>query len=68
MVVSKRIFAYRYIFFFQMPCLPEWFLSRMDYKFLDNCFNGKKMGLRSKKLTKEEIYAYKAAFMQPGAV
>lgn len=48
-----------YIFFFQLPVLPERFLSKRNFEAFDKMFS---------KFPKEDIQKYKVAFSQEGAV
>ena len=57
-----------YMFFFQVPWLPEFALSQRDCGFLYASFHGKKGGVRNKDaFTLEDLEAYKYVFSQPGA-
>ncbi len=62
----KQLLSSWYMFFFQLPNIPEWLLSRNDYK-------GLAIGLKTstaKKdvFTKEEIVEYKKAWSEPYAL
>jgi epoxide hydrolase 4 len=54
-----------YMFFFKLPRLPEYALSRHDYALLFEVFDELPPWAR---LTDEERAAYRAAFEQPGAL
>jgi pimeloyl-ACP methyl ester carboxylesterase len=55
-----------YVFFFQLPKLPEWFLSRNDYKAIGDAFSG--MAINKGAFTKADIEAFKDAAARPGAL
>lgn len=55
-----------YMFFFQLPRLPEWILSRDDFAGLDRVF--KERVTRRGSFTDEDIARYKEALRQPGTV
>ncbi|XP_074650972.1 epoxide hydrolase 1-like [Tubulanus polymorphus] len=61
-----------YMFFFQMPWIPEFLLSTNDYGFIRQNFAAatpqRKMGMRINPLNNEEIENYKYTFSQPGAL
>uniref|UniRef100_UPI00398EF4CC epoxide hydrolase 4-like n=1 Tax=Pristiophorus japonicus TaxID=55135 RepID=UPI00398EF4CC len=59
-----------YIFFFQVPKLPEFHMCMDDFKALKSVFMSKRMGIRNKssRLTEEELEAYVYCFSQPGAL
>ncbi|XP_069783414.1 epoxide hydrolase 4-like [Narcine bancroftii] len=59
-----------YIFFFQVPKLPEFFMQMDDFKVLKNVYMSKQMGIKNKncRLTEEELEAYVYSFSQPGAL
>ncbi|KAK6189029.1 hypothetical protein SNE40_005080 [Patella caerulea] len=56
-----------YIYFFQLPWLPELAFRLNDYQNIVMTFKGKKMGVQSGIMTNEDIEAYKYAFSRPGA-
>ncbi|XP_064608804.1 epoxide hydrolase 1-like [Liolophura sinensis] len=55
-----------YISFFQIPFIPEISGWINDYKMLEECFNGKKMGICNGKVSPEDVEAYKYAFSGKG--
>lgn len=55
-----------YMFFFQIPYLPEWFLRKDDYAFLVRTLKG--LAADSKFISKEEIAEYKRAWSEPVAL
>lgn len=58
-----------YMFFFQIPYLPELMLSAKDYGNFNESFLGKAFGVRNKGgFTAEDVEAYKYVFSQPGAM
>lgn len=57
-----------YVFFFQVPWLPEYLMSANDYGNFNVVFRGKITGVRNKKaFTYEDVEAYKYVFSQNGA-
>jgi len=55
-----------YMFFFQLPRIPEWFASRNDYQVIDRTFRER---LEQKgAFTETDIQRYKDAMRQPGAL
>ncbi len=60
----KQIRASWYVFFFQLPWLPEWVLQRRDFAALTKVFDSARPGA----FTDQEMNDYKAAWSQPGAV
>jgi pimeloyl-ACP methyl ester carboxylesterase len=55
-----------YVFFFQLPYAPEWFLRRGDYKAVGDAFTG--MVVNKAAFSKADIEAYKDAAARPGAL
>lgn len=53
-----------YVFFFQLPAIPEWVLSAFDFAVLERVF---RTGPR-RPFTDEEIRRYKDALSRPGAL
>ncbi|XP_067666828.1 epoxide hydrolase 4-like [Haliotis asinina] len=56
-----------YVFFFQLPFLPELALQVRDMKQLERLFTGRRCGLTSGKLSADDLEAYKYSFSRPGA-
>lgn len=56
------------MFFFQLPFLPEWFLSLTDYGFVRGAFQSKKMGLQKQSLSDEDMDAFIYSISQPGSL
>uniref|UniRef100_V9LCY1 Epoxide hydrolase 4 n=2 Tax=Callorhinchus milii TaxID=7868 RepID=V9LCY1_CALMI len=58
-----------YLFFFQVPWLPEFMLTINDFKALKYLFTSQSTGIRRKdcRMTADEIEAYLYVFSQPGA-
>jgi len=54
-----------YMFFFQLPGLPEWLIRAGDFASVRNAFRGL---MERGRLTEEDLGRYKAAFGQPGAL
>ena len=62
----KQFLASWYMFFFQLPQLPEWLMRRNDFEILAN---GLKTSTAEKGIfTDEEIAEYKKAWSEPGAL
>ncbi|OWF46898.1 epoxide hydrolase 4-like [Mizuhopecten yessoensis] len=57
-----------YMFFFQVPYLPEHMMSRNDYRAIKEMFTSKHAGLRVGTMTDEDVEAYKYAFSHPGGL
>lgn len=55
-----------YMFFFQLPLIPELFLQAQDYQFIENAFKG--MAINKSAFSKEDIDAYKDAAAKRGAL
>ncbi|MEB3220295.1 MAG: alpha/beta hydrolase [Nostocales cyanobacterium 94392] len=55
-----------YMFFFQLPLIPELFLQAQDYQFIENAFKG--MAIDKSAFSKEDIDAYKDAAAKRGAL
>lgn len=55
-----------YIFFFQLPWLPEWLLRRGNYRALDIVLS--RDPVRAGAFTAADIAAYRTALAQPGAL
>ncbi len=55
-----------YMLFFQIPRLPEWFISRNDFAAIDKMFADTVM--RPGTITQTDIAVYKKALREPGAL
>jgi pimeloyl-ACP methyl ester carboxylesterase len=55
-----------YMFFFQLPRLPEWLMSARDYAFFERIF--RKSVAREGAFTETDIAVYKNAIKEPGAL
>jgi pimeloyl-ACP methyl ester carboxylesterase len=55
-----------YMFFFQLPRLPEWWASANDFARVEKMY--KETSVRSGAFTDEDIAVYKEALRQPGAL
>lgn len=55
-----------YMFFFQLPLIPELFIESQDYQFIENAFKG--MAINKSAFSKEDIDAYKDAAAKRGAI
>lgn len=56
-----------YIFYFQIPYLPEYVLAKNDFEALSNMFTSK-AGVRKENMDPEDIEIYKYVFAQKGAL
>ncbi|XP_067829246.1 epoxide hydrolase 4-like [Heptranchias perlo] len=59
-----------YIFFFQVPKLPELLMRMDDFEALKRTYTSHRMGIQNKscRLTEEELEAYVYSFSRPGAL
>jgi pimeloyl-ACP methyl ester carboxylesterase len=55
-----------YMFFFQLPRLPEWYASRNNFAAVEEMF--RKTVVRKGSFSSEDVEAYKEALRQPGAL
>lgn len=55
-----------YIFFFQLPWLPEFLLELADYQAIENALSG--MAVNKNIFTQADMQAYKNAAAKPGAI
>ncbi|CAH1243638.1 EPHX4 [Branchiostoma lanceolatum] len=56
-----------YIFFYQLPWLPEIGLKAFDFQMLHGAFRGKQMGCRRRDaITDEDLEGFKYTFARPG--
>ena len=55
-----------YMFFFQLPVIPELFLQAQDYQFIENAFKG--MAIKKSAFSTEDINVYKDAAAKRGAL
>ncbi|KAK7104834.1 epoxide hydrolase 4-like [Littorina saxatilis] len=51
-----------YMFFFQLPCLPEFALQFNDFAALDTLIKSEKLGVKSEYTTEDDMEAYKYNF------
>jgi len=64
-VTLKQLLRSWYMFFFQLPALPEWFVSRDDFAAVEKTF---RTTARPGTFTDTDIAVFKSALRQPGAV
>ena len=62
----KQFFASWYMFFFQLPRLPEWLLSKNDYAKL--AISLKTKTVKRGVFSDEDVIEYKKSWSQPGAL
>ena len=62
----KQIMRSWYMFFFQIPRLPEWLISRQNFRAIERTFQ-EKVG-RKNSFTPQDVERYKEAVRQPGAL
>lgn len=55
-----------YMFFFQIPRLPEWLIARQNFRIIERTFQ-EKVG-RKNSFTQQDVEQYKEAARQPGAL
>ena len=62
----KQLLRSWYMFFFQLPAIPELFLQAKNYKFIENAFKG--MAINKNAFSNEDIDIYKNAAAKHGAI
>ena len=62
----KQLLRSWYMFFFQIPRLPEWLMASRNFRSLEQTFQ-EKVG-RKNSFTPEDVERYKEAMRQPGAL
>lgn len=62
----KQLLRSWYMFFFQIPGLPEWLIRQQNYRSIERTFTEKVT--RKNSFTSEDIELYKVAARQPGAL
>jgi len=62
----RQLFRSWYMFFFQLPRIPEWAIRRRNFAALDRMF--KKSGGRKTTFSDKDIELYKEALGRPGAL
>lgn len=62
----KQLWRSWYMFFFQIPRLPEWLIARQNFRAIQHTFEEKVA--RKNSFTRAEIERYKEAARQPGAL
>ena len=62
----KQMLRSWYMFFFQLPKLPEWSIARKNFRALEQAFTD--TVVREGSFTAEDIELYKDALRQPGAL
>ena len=62
----KQLLKSWYIFFFQLPRIPEWFLARNHYAAIAQAFRG--MAVDKSRFPREVLKVYQEAAAQPGAL
>lgn len=62
----QQLLRSSYIFFFQLPFIPELLLQSSDYQAIETAFTG--MAVNKSTFTKEDLQAYKDAAAKPGAM
>ena len=55
-----------YVFMFQIPGLPEWYVRRNDFQMLDKAFSG--WAIRKEAFSTEDLRKFKEAMNQPGCL
>ncbi|HUS09993.1 MAG TPA: alpha/beta hydrolase [Pyrinomonadaceae bacterium] len=62
----KQLALSWYMFFFQIPRLPEWLIARQNFRIIERTFQ-QKVG-RKHSFTQQDVERYKEAARQPGAL
>ncbi len=62
----RQLLASWYVFFFQIPALPEWILSQNDFAFAERLFRN--AAADGSFFSDEEIAMYKESWREPGAL
>ena len=62
----KQFMRSWYMFFFQIPRLPEWLIARQNFRAIERTFQ-EKVG-RKNSFTQQDVERYKEAARQPGAL
>ena len=62
----KQLLRSWYMFFFQLPRLPEWLLRRQDFRAIERTFTERVT--RKNSFTSDDVARYKEAAAQPGAL
>jgi len=62
----QQLLRSSYIFFFQLPALPEWLLQFSDYQAIETALTG--MAVDKYTFSKADLDAYKQAAAKPGAL
>lgn len=62
----QQLLRSSYMFFFQLPWLPEFFLESSDYRAIETAFTG--MAVDKNAFSQADIDAYKQAAAKPGAL
>jgi len=65
-ITLGQLFSSWYMLFFQLPQVPEWFISRNKFAALERMF--KDTVVRKNTFSDEDIEIYKEALSQPGAL
>lgn len=66
LLTPQQLLRSWYIFFFQLPWLPEWFLQAANYRRIANVF--KKTVVDKNTFTSVDLDAYKTSAARPGAL
>ncbi len=64
-ITLRQLLRSWYMFFFQLPRLPEWWMSRADFAGLEQMF---RKTARPGTFTKEDLAILKSALREPGAL
>jgi pimeloyl-ACP methyl ester carboxylesterase len=66
-IFSRQFWRYSYVFFFQIPWLPEWLIRRRNYRVIENVFRGP-TALAPERFTDEVIAVNQESAARPGAL
>jgi pimeloyl-ACP methyl ester carboxylesterase len=66
-IFTRQFWRMMYVFFFQIPWLPERLLAARDYKMIDEVFRGR-TAAQPERFTDDVVRVYKEAAARPGAL
>jgi len=66
-IFSRQFWRYSYVFFFQLPWLPEWVIRRRNYRAIEHIFRGS-TALAPERFSDDVIAVYQEAAARPGAL
>ncbi|HIF94593.1 MAG: alpha/beta hydrolase [Myxococcales bacterium] len=66
-IFSRQFWRYSYVFFFQLPWLPEWVIRRKNYRAVEHIFRGS-TAVAPERFSDDVIAVYQEAAARPGAL